>query len=266
MTRSSVSSQLYFDGFDDGGSVEKFERCFYTDAWILFTDSDGELHKTLISDCFEDWAGNDPVEARIISVIQAGDVARVLLRDALAKRPGRNFLGGHTLAPSDQRRLDGHEQDGHSWLGAGWAGAVPARGEEAAEAPDRDEIVRVVQLYIDGFNNGDAEVLREAFHPDARIAFTERVGELQSWRIYDRVEEWGPTDLDDPSVYGRIIDVTQAGEVACVVLGFDWKPDLSDGWVDIHQLLKLDGTWKITNKTATHASRAAWAAPAALSS
>jgi hypothetical protein len=33
--------------------------------------------------------------------------------------------------------------------------------------------------------------------------------------------------------------------------------------VDIHSLLKLDGTWKIMNKTATHASRAAWAAPAA---
>ena len=37
--------QLYFDGFDDGGSVDKFRRCFHEDAWILFTDSDGELHE-----------------------------------------------------------------------------------------------------------------------------------------------------------------------------------------------------------------------------
>ena len=120
---------------------------------------------------------------------------------------------------------------------------------------------RVVRLDIDGFNKGDAEMLREAFHPDARIAFTERDGQLQSWRIYDGVDEWGPTDLNDPSVYGRIISVTQGGDVACVLLGFDWKPDLSDGWVDIHSLLKLDGTWRIMNKTATHASRAGWAAP-----
>jgi hypothetical protein len=34
-----------------------------------------------------------------------------------------------------------------------------------------------------------------------------------------------------------------------------------DCWVDIHSLLRIDGTWKIMNKTATHASRADWAAP-----
>ena len=120
----------------------------------------------------------------------------------------------------------------------------------------------MVQLYIDGFNNTDAEKLREAFHPDARIAYTNPDGTLESGRIYDSVDEWG-TDQDGANIYGRIISVTQAGDVACVVLGFDYKPDLSDGWVDIHSLLKLDGTWKIMNKTATHASRAAWAAPAA---
>jgi hypothetical protein len=57
--------------------------------------------------------------------------------------------------------------------------------------------------------------------------------------------------------------VIQAGDVACVVLGFDDVDDLADSWVDIHSLLRLDGVWKIMNKTATHASRAAWAAPAA---
>ena len=31
-------------------------------------------------------------------------------------------------------------------------------------------------------------------------------------------------------------------------------------WVDLHNLLRINGIWKITNKTATHASRASWAA------
>lgn len=128
------------------------------------------------------------------------------------------------------------------------------------QAPDRDEIVRAVQLYIDGFNDGDIEKFKAAFHPDARITFTDRDGALASYLIYDCIENWASEPGDD--IGGRIISVTQAGDVASVLLGFDYKPDLSDGWVDIHSLLKLDGTWKIMNKTATHVSRAAWAAPA----
>jgi Putative lumazine-binding len=130
-----------------------------------------------------------------------------------------------------------------------------------AQAPDRDEIVRVVQLYIDGVNDGDIEKFREAFHPDARITFTDRDGELASYLIYDCIDDWSSDPGDD--IRGRIISVTQAGDVASVLLGFDYKPDLAEGWVDIHSLLKLDGTWKIMNKTATHVSRAAWAAPPA---
>lgn len=37
-----------------------------------------------------------------------------------------------------------------------------------ATTPDYDEIVRVVQLYVDGFQ-GDVDKFREAFHEDAWI-------------------------------------------------------------------------------------------------
>jgi hypothetical protein len=55
----------------------------------------------------------------------------------------------------------------------------------------------------------------------------------------------------------------QAGDIASVLLGSDNADDLSDGWVDLHTLLRIDGAWTIMNKTATHCSRAAWAAPTA---
>jgi hypothetical protein len=42
------------------------------------------------------------------------------------------------------------------------------------------------------------------------------------------------------------------------------KADPGSAWVDIHALLRIDGEWYDMNKTATHASRAGWAAPAAL--
>jgi hypothetical protein len=34
---------------------------------------------------------------------------------------------------------------------------------------------------------------------------------------------------------------------------------VAESWLDIHSLLRIDGGWKIMNKTATHASRADWA-------
>jgi hypothetical protein len=46
--------------------------------------------------------------------------------------------------------------------------------------------------------------------------------------------------------------------IASVLLAFDNADYLSNGWVDLHTLLRIDGAWKIMNKTATHCSRAAW--------
>jgi hypothetical protein len=53
---------------------------------------------------------------------------------------------------------------------------------------------------------------------------------------------------------GRFISVTQVGDAAAVQLSFD-PADKPYGWIDFHNLLRINGVWKITNKTATHSSR-----------
>jgi ketosteroid isomerase-like protein len=132
-----------------------------------------------------------------------------------------------------------------------------------ATAPDYDEIVRVVQLYVDGFNDCDISKFKEAFHDDAWIFFTDPDGALHKHLIADSFAAWASPP---PSgIEGRIISVTQAGDIACVLLGFDNTSDAAEpghprSWVDFHALLRVDGVWRITNKTATHATRAAWAA------
>ena len=133
--------------------------------------------------------------------------------------------------------------------------------DEKVGAPDRDDIVRVVQLYVDGFNDCDVDKFKQAFHEDAWIFFTHRDGTLYKGLIADSFDEWATPPPQ--RIVGRVISVTQAGDIASVLLGFDTADDLSDGWVDLHNLLRIDGTWKIMNKTATHCSRAAWAAPQA---
>jgi hypothetical protein len=142
----------------------------------------------------------------------------------------------------------------------------------APPAPDYDEIVRVVQLYVDAMSGREGgpvdgpdpvrvNMLKEAFHEDAWIFYTEPDGTLQRNLISERIDAWaGPRQETGRLVAGRIISVTQAGDVASVLLGFDSVDGEESSWVDFHSLLRLDGRWKITNKTATHATRAGWAA------
>ena len=121
-------------------------------------------------------------------------------------------------------------------------------------APDYDEIVRVVQLYVDGFNGGGAAKFREAFHEDAWIFFTDAEGALHRHLVSESFEQWArPAER---TVTGRIMSVAQTRGVASVLLGFDSSEGKASSWVDFHTLLRIDGVWKITNKTATHSSRA----------
>ena len=38
-------------------------------------------------------------------------------------------------------------------------------------------------------------------------------------------------------------------------VSWDMASDKSGGYIDFHNLLRINGVWKITNKTATHSSR-----------
>jgi hypothetical protein len=122
-----------------------------------------------------------------------------------------------------------------------------------ARTDDYDEIVRVVRLYVDGFNDNDVSKFKEAFHEDAWIFYIDPKGVLHKNLISESFERWATP----PSwgVVGRFISVIQVGDAASVQLSFDLASDKSSGWIDFHNLLRINGVWKITNKTATHSSR-----------
>jgi ketosteroid isomerase-like protein len=121
-----------------------------------------------------------------------------------------------------------------------------------ARTDDYDAIVRVVQLYVDAFNENDISKLREAFHEDAWIFFIDGDGTLHKNLISESFEAWASPPSS--GVVGRFISVTQVGDAAAVQLSFD-PADKPYGWIDFHNLLRINGVWKITNKTATHSSR-----------
>jgi len=133
-------------------------------------------------------------------------------------------------------------------------GAVPP------PAPDYDEIVAVIRLYIDGFNQADASKFRECFHENAWWACTLEPGVagLAQYPVTESLTEWTGEDFTKDWEH-RVLAVTQAGDVASVLLEMHSASDPAQAWVDVHALLRIEGAWKDMNKTATHADRAAWA-------
>jgi Putative lumazine-binding len=126
-----------------------------------------------------------------------------------------------------------------------------------ARTDDYDEIVRVVQL-SDAWNENDLGKVKEAFDENAWIYFIDPGGALNKGVISERFEaSLGTGALRKwlGNVVGRIISVTQVGDAAAVQLSFDSAADKSQSWIDFHNLLRINGVWKITNKTATHSSR-----------
>jgi hypothetical protein len=118
---------------------------------------------------------------------------------------------------------------------------------------DYDAIVRVVQLYVEGFNDNDINKFREAFHEDAWIFFINPDGSLHKNLISKEFERWAAPPSS--GIVGRVISVTQVGDAANVQLSWDKSADKSLSYIDFHNLLKINGVWKIMNKSATHSSR-----------
>jgi hypothetical protein len=112
-------------------------------------------------------------------------------------------------------------------------------------------ITRAVDLYIEGVRSGDAAKLREAFHPQAWMfgnlagtRYDEPIGELIA------LMEGQPADVDG-SFQTRVVSVEQVGDAAFAVLedqGF-WG---TLSFTDFFTLARIDGAWKIVNKTFAH--------------
>jgi hypothetical protein len=121
----------------------------------------------------------------------------------------------------------------------------------AATAQETDAITRTVNLYVDGVAEGDAAKVREAFHPDSRM-WGSMVGQRYDEPIAEMIAmvDGKPGDVDG-SYHAHITSLEQSDDVASVILaeeGF-WG---TLSFVDFFALARIDGTWKIVNKTFVH--------------
>jgi len=121
----------------------------------------------------------------------------------------------------------------------------------ATTAQETDQITRAVNLYVEGCRDGDAAKLREAFHPDARM-WGSMAGERYDEPISELIAmlDGKPVDVDG-SFKTQVTSVEQTDDAASVTLTEDgfWG---TVSFVDLFSLARIDGRWKIVNKTFVH--------------
>jgi len=125
-------------------------------------------------------------------------------------------------------------------------GAAPAL---AQEAPDEEAAVRAaVQHYLIAHATGDGSHHEMVFHPEAKL-FWVRDGALNTRTSAEYIAGSPGKPADDEDQRRReitMVDVTGDAAVAKVVLDYP-----NARFTDYMSLLKVDGEWRIVNKTFT---------------
>jgi Putative lumazine-binding len=118
-------------------------------------------------------------------------------------------------------------------------------------ATEREAITETLQLYLDGAADGDVTKLKQAFHADAWM-FGQMGGQRFDMPItqYFELAATRPLRTDD-TFRTEIVSVETMGDTACATVTEDgaWG---TVSFTDHFALARIDGDWKIVNKTFAH--------------
>jgi hypothetical protein len=113
-------------------------------------------------------------------------------------------------------------------------------GTSAAQATPRDAI----ELYFKAHALGNGDYIRQAFAPDARIAFVEN-GQLKEWTREEYAGRFTGPANDESGRVRRVERLDIHGTAASAVLTLDYPQVV---FTDHLSLLKIGDQWKIVNK------------------
>jgi hypothetical protein len=118
----------------------------------------------------------------------------------------------------------------------------------AYPANDRNSIEDAVRLYIDGVAKGDADRLKTGFHSEAWMFGA--VGDQRYDVPISQLIEIATSQPfnSDGNYSARVTSIQQVGHAATATVEEDgiWG---SLSCIDFFTLAKIDGSWKIVNKT-----------------
>lgn len=115
-----------------------------------------------------------------------------------------------------------------------------------AQSSDKDGVRVPLENYIKGHETGDAEFMRKAFHTEGNLIFI-RDGKFTTRSFADYIAGMSGKPAADESKRRRSIEsIDVAGNAAAARIVLDY-PTVT--FIDYLTLLKIDGEWKIVNKT-----------------
>jgi len=117
---------------------------------------------------------------------------------------------------------------------------VPAQGSEEAA------VRAAIEHYFRGHATGNGEHFRKVFHPDSKLFWIKdgKLTQLTSEEYISRASGKPPADEAERKRSITSIDITGNAAVVKVLLDYP-----SARLTDYMSMLKIDGEWKIVNKT-----------------
>lgn len=114
-------------------------------------------------------------------------------------------------------------------------------------AADEKELVKVpLDNYLQGQSTGNPEFMRKAFHTDAKI-MSFRDGKVMSLSVEEFAGRFNGKQAEDEAQRKRWIEsIDVSGNAASAKIVLDY-PNVK--LTDYMNLLKIDGEWKIVNKS-----------------
>ncbi len=110
---------------------------------------------------------------------------------------------------------------------------------------DHAAIAQTVNYYLEGGTNNDFEMLKKAFHPEAKMTYLSN-GEYTSVNAIEFFSKGMKPGQGKSNRETRIASIDLAGHAAVAKLEIVYP---TFKFIDYMQLLKIDGEWKIISKS-----------------
>ena len=113
---------------------------------------------------------------------------------------------------------------------------------------DKTEIERIIKLYFDSMYHSNAELVKEVFHPVAKISgyVEDKLEEMDvnEFAKFIGEQQPSPANKNDPEML-EIVSIDIAGKTAVALVRDD---HLRVTYLDTLSFLKIDKNWVIYNK------------------
>lgn len=114
------------------------------------------------------------------------------------------------------------------------------------EDPEEEAVRAALDHYLKGHATGDGAHFRQVFHPESKLFFN-REGKFATRTAEEYMSgASGKPPADEARRKRRIVSVDVTGDAAMAKIELDYPTVF---FTDYFNLLKVDGTWMIVNKT-----------------